>query len=109
MKTRRLLLLAMSGVRVHDASLRALGLTLPGFVHDVCSAVHPFAAGSPFLRLLPLEEHGLEWIRPPVAAAHPIDDVAQTEGANDRAQLAELKRAARKAAPRKPSRTQKRK
>jgi phytoene dehydrogenase-like protein len=45
-------------------------LTLPGFRHDVCSAVHPLGVGSPFLRELPLEEHGLRWVHPPVPFAH---------------------------------------
>ena len=54
--------------------VRSAELTLPGFVHDVCSAVHPFAVASPFLRTLPLEEHGLEWIEPPAMVAHPFDD-----------------------------------
>jgi phytoene dehydrogenase-like protein len=49
-------------------------LTLPGFVHDVCSAVHPMGAASPFFRTLPLREHGLAWIEPPVMIAHPFDD-----------------------------------
>ena len=53
---------------------RSAPLTLPGFTHDVCSAVHPMAVASPFLRTLPLREHGLEWIEPPVALAHPLDD-----------------------------------
>ncbi|MDQ3254172.1 MAG: NAD(P)/FAD-dependent oxidoreductase [Acidobacteriota bacterium] len=53
---------------------RSAELTLPGFVHDVCSAVHPLAAGSPFFRTLPLEQHGLEWIQPPAPLAHPFDD-----------------------------------
>lgn len=53
---------------------RTLELTRPGFVHDVCSAVHPLAAGSPFFRTLPLKEHGLEWIQPPLPLAHPLDD-----------------------------------
>lgn len=53
---------------------RSGALTLPGFVHDLCSAVHPLAVASPFLRALPLAEHGLEWIDPPVALAHPCDD-----------------------------------
>ncbi|MCU1398222.1 MAG: FAD-dependent oxidoreductase [Acidimicrobiales bacterium] len=48
-------------------------LTLPGFVHDICSAVHPFAAGSPVFRSLPLEEHGLTFVHPEVALAHPLD------------------------------------
>src|SRR5436189_1368902 len=49
-------------------------LTLPGFVHDVCSAVHPFAIASPFWRTLPLSEHGLEWVEPDTMVAHPFDD-----------------------------------
>src|SRR5262245_32470062 len=53
---------------------RSAELTLPGFVHDVCSAVHPLALVSPFFRTLPLAEHGLEFIQPPVALAHPLDD-----------------------------------
>jgi phytoene dehydrogenase-like protein len=48
-------------------------LTLPGFRHDVCSAIHPLAVGSPFLRTLPLAAHGLEMIEPEVQAAHPLD------------------------------------
>ena len=51
-------------------------LTLPGFVHDVCSAVHPLAAGSPFFKTLPLERFGLEWIQPDIPLAHPLDDGA---------------------------------
>jgi phytoene dehydrogenase-like protein len=53
---------------------RSMELTLPGFVHDVCSAIHPLAVGSPFLRSLPLEQYGLEWIHPPTLLAHPLDD-----------------------------------
>jgi phytoene dehydrogenase-like protein len=49
-------------------------LTVPGVLHDVCSAVHPMAAGSPFLRSLELERHGLEWCWPEVDCAHPLDD-----------------------------------
>lgn len=52
---------------------RSEQLTLPGFVHDVCSAIHPFAVASPMFRSLPLEAHGLEWIHPHAAAAHPLD------------------------------------
>src|SRR5882762_10301453 len=54
--------------------VRSAELTLPGFVHDVCSAVHPFAVASPFLRTLPLDQHGLEWIEPAAMVAHPFDD-----------------------------------
>ncbi len=53
---------------------RSAELTLPGFVHDVCSAVHPFAVASPFFRSLPLAAHGLEWVESPAALAHPFDD-----------------------------------
>lgn len=54
--------------------LRTKELTLPCFKHDVCSAIHPMAAGSPFFQMLPLHDHGLEYIYPDVAAAHPFDD-----------------------------------
>jgi len=54
--------------------LRSAELTLPGYVHDICSAIHPLAAGSPFFSTLPLGEHGLEYIYPGIAAAHPFDD-----------------------------------
>src|SRR4029077_11222181 len=53
---------------------RSPDLTLPGFVHDVCSAIHPLGVASPFFRTLPLAEHGVEWIDPPAALAHPFDD-----------------------------------
>lgn len=53
---------------------RSAELTLPGFVHDICSCVHPMAAGSPFFRKLGLEKFGLRWIFPEVALAHPFDD-----------------------------------
>jgi len=49
-------------------------LTLPGFTHDVCSAIHPLAVFSPFFRTLPLTEHGLAWRFPPVSVAHPLAD-----------------------------------
>jgi phytoene dehydrogenase-like protein len=68
------------GVTVHEAAdligggTRTEALTLPGFLHDVCSAVHPMGAGSPFFRQLPLAEHGVEWVHPPVLLAHPFDD-----------------------------------
>jgi phytoene dehydrogenase-like protein len=53
---------------------RTLELTLPGFRHDPCSAIHPLVVASPFLKALPLEEHGLELISPPLALANPFDD-----------------------------------
>jgi phytoene dehydrogenase-like protein len=54
--------------------LRSAELTLPGFTHDICSAIHPLAVGSPFFQQLPLEDHGLEYIYPEIAAAHPFDN-----------------------------------
>jgi phytoene dehydrogenase-like protein len=57
-------------------SVRSSELTLPGFVHDQCSAVYPLAIGSPFFKTLPLARYGLEWIQPPAALAHPFDDGA---------------------------------
>ena len=44
-----------------------------GLVHDHCSAVHPFGIGSPYLRTLPLDRYGLEWLQPEIACAHPLD------------------------------------
>jgi phytoene dehydrogenase-like protein len=52
---------------------RSAELTLQGFVHDVCSAVHPMGAASPFFRELPVAQHGLDWIHPPLCVAHPLD------------------------------------
>ncbi len=53
---------------------RSAELTLPGVVHDVCSAVHPMGRASPAFRELGLERHGLDWIDPPIQLAHPLDD-----------------------------------
>ena len=53
---------------------RTAELTLPGFHHDICSAIHPLGYGSPFFRTLPLEKYGLEWIQPTSPLAHPFDD-----------------------------------
>src|SRR5262249_54450228 len=53
---------------------RTAELTLPGFRHDVCSAIHPTALVSPFIRTLPLHQYGLEFIQPPHAIGHPLDD-----------------------------------
>jgi phytoene dehydrogenase-like protein len=53
---------------------RSAELTLSGFIHDVCSAVHPLGIASPFFQTLPLNQHGLEWIHPSAALAHPFDD-----------------------------------
>lgn len=58
--------------------LRSAELTLPGFTHDVCSAIHPLGIGSPFFRSLSLEKYGLEWIHPSAPLAHPFDDGTAT-------------------------------
>src|SRR3954469_17233379 len=52
---------------------RSAELTRPGFVHDVCSAIHPLALGSPFLRALPRGDRGRELIHSPPPLAHPFD------------------------------------
>ena len=54
--------------------VRSAQLTLPGFVHDVCSAAYPLGVGSPFFRSLPLAQYGVEWLQPPAALAHPFDN-----------------------------------
>ncbi|HWV64260.1 NAD(P)/FAD-dependent oxidoreductase [Chitinophaga sp.] len=54
--------------------MRTAELTLPGFYHDVCSAVHPMAIGSPFFSRLPLADFGLQFVYSPLEAAHPFDD-----------------------------------
>lgn len=54
-------------------AMRSGELTLPGFLHDLCSSVHPMGELSPFMRRLPLAQHGLEFIHPRFSAAHPLD------------------------------------
>lgn len=54
--------------------MRTAELTLPGFQHDLCSAIHPLGIGSPFFRNLPLADFGLQWIHPDLPVAHPLDD-----------------------------------
>ncbi len=54
--------------------LRTSELTLAGYLHDHCSAVHPMAVATRFFRSLPLQQHGLEWIHPTIPLAHPLDD-----------------------------------
>lgn len=66
--------LLAEGKNTIGGGMRSAELTLPGFTHDICSAIHPMAAMSPFFSKLPLAQHGLEYIYPPVAAAHPFDD-----------------------------------
>src|ERR1700723_798715 len=76
------IVLAQAGMEVEvfeaepagGGGVRTMELTLPGFLHDFGSAVHPLAAGSPFFSSLPLRDHGLEWIHAPAPVAHPLDD-----------------------------------
>src|SRR2546428_13744946 len=51
---------------------RSAEITLPGFLHDLCSAIHPLGIGSPFFRQIPLEKYGLSWIQPEFPLAHPL-------------------------------------
>jgi phytoene dehydrogenase-like protein len=76
------IVLARAGLRVVileanesiGGGARTAELTLPGYLHDVCSAIHPMGLVSPFFRTLPLAEHGLVWKESPLAIAHPLDD-----------------------------------
>lgn len=76
------IVLAQAGLRVDvleaeaipGGAARTMELTLPGFLHDFGSAVHPLCIGSPFFSSLPLHQHGLEWIHSPAPLAHPLDD-----------------------------------
>jgi phytoene dehydrogenase-like protein len=76
------IVLAQAGLRVEvleaeptpDGGVRTMELTLPGFLHDFGSAVHPLGAGSPFFSSLPLHDYGLDWIHSPAPLAHPLDD-----------------------------------
>ncbi|MCH8330182.1 MAG: NAD(P)/FAD-dependent oxidoreductase [Bacteroidetes bacterium] len=61
----------------HDTiggGMRTKELTLPGFLHDVCSSIHPTGVGSPFMKSIPLGKYGLEWVYPEASLAHPLDD-----------------------------------
>jgi phytoene dehydrogenase-like protein len=76
------IVLAQAGIEVEvfeaeptpGGAVRTMELTLPGFLHDFGSAVHPLAVGSPFFSSLPLRDHGLEWIHSQAPVAHPLDD-----------------------------------
>ena len=76
------IVLAQAGLKVEvfeaeaepGGGARTLPLTLPGFLHDFGSAVHPMAAGSPFFATLPLADHGLQWVHGDAPLAHPLDD-----------------------------------
>jgi len=72
--------LAQAGLRVlvleamesPGGAVRSAELTLPGFIHDIGSAIHPMAVASPFFRSLGLEQYGLEWVHPEIPLAHPL-------------------------------------
>jgi len=74
--------LAQAGCSVHvieaqdtiGGGTRSKELTLPGYIHDVCSAIHPLGLASPYLGSLPLQEYGLEWVYPEAELAHPLDE-----------------------------------
>jgi phytoene dehydrogenase-like protein len=66
--------LVLEAEQTAGGGVRSAELTLPGFIHDVCSAVHPLAVASPFFRTIPLAEYGLQWIHSPAPLAHPLDD-----------------------------------
>jgi phytoene dehydrogenase-like protein len=74
LRQKGLSVLLIEGKKEIGGGLRSGELTLPGFTHDICSAIHPLAIASPFLSSLPLGQYGLEWITPLVAAAHPFND-----------------------------------
>lgn len=70
----RLSVLLLEGDERIGGGLRSAELTLPGFTHDICAAVHALGVSSPVLRSLDLASHGLNWVFPPAAVAHPLDD-----------------------------------
>jgi phytoene dehydrogenase-like protein len=74
MQQQGLSVLVIEGKDQIGGGLRSAELTLPGFVHDICSTIHPMAITSPFFSKLPLDQFGLSYLYPAVDAAHPFDD-----------------------------------
>jgi phytoene dehydrogenase-like protein len=74
MQQQGLSVLIIEGKDEIGGGLRSAELTLPGFTHDVCSAIHPLALASPFFKTLPLADFGLEYLQPTLNAAHPFDN-----------------------------------
>lgn len=74
MQQQGLSVLLIEGASTIGGGMRSGELTLPGFIHDHCSAVHPLAIESKFFRSLPLHEHGLEFVYPAIPVAHPLDN-----------------------------------
>jgi phytoene dehydrogenase-like protein len=66
--------LLLEGKDTIGGGARTAELTLPGFLHDTCSAIHPLGLASPFFSTLPLAKHGLQWIQPEFPVAHPLDN-----------------------------------
>jgi len=79
MQQQGLSVLLIEGKDTIGGGLRTEELTLPGFLHDVCSAVHPLAVASPYFKTLPLLRYGLEYLQPDVLAAHPFNDGTAAE------------------------------
>ena len=103
MQQQGLSVLVVEGKDNIGGGLRSAELTLPGYTHDICSAIHPLGIASPFLKTLPLVDYGLEYIHPKLAAAHPfvngtaatlyhsITETAAAFGADEQAYLKLLK------------------
>jgi phytoene dehydrogenase-like protein len=66
--------LLLEAAKTIGGGARSAELTLPGFIHDVCSTVQPLSLASPFFRQLDLPQYGLEWIQPEIPLAHPFED-----------------------------------
>lgn len=66
--------LVLEGASTTGGGTRTAELVMPGYLHDVCSSVHPMGISSPFFQTLPLAAHGLEWVHPEIPMAHPLDD-----------------------------------
>jgi len=66
--------LVVEAAEAIGGGLRTEELTETGYLHDVCAAVFPLVAASPYLRTLGLERHGLRLVHPPAPLAHPLDD-----------------------------------
>src|ERR1700753_3868580 len=74
LQQRGLAVLLLEAKKEIGGGMRSAELTLPGFIHDICSAVHPLGIASPFLSRLPLQQYGVEWIQPTIPLAHPFED-----------------------------------
>jgi phytoene dehydrogenase-like protein len=80
--------LLVEGKETVGGGMRTKESTLPGYHHDICSAIHPLAIASPFFETLPLQKFGLEYIHPEILAAHPFDDGSASALYNNLSQTA---------------------